>query len=247
MISHPKPHKWWQDQHGEPQALEGDEGVLPECHAQGPRQGGCGDSFKSTFKEPCDITTQRSTNYEAIMLSPMQGSREATPSNNKEAPSDIATHYAEEGVKGDSKRCKLRLEGTTTMTIRDDSHDWEVGGSGVRHMSIDARSGKHSSRVPIDHFKRLLEEAFPNHAYFVRHKLKDCNVMRSFMTLGSLTWGLELNEGPNESDTSPFDEENTVMTVYGGRPLQEGATCLAQAAGPVIPSFYAKTEYSSYA
>jgi hypothetical protein len=40
---------------------------------------------------------------------------------------------------------------------------------------------------PTNHFKRLLEEAYPNHAYPVRHKLKDCDMMRSFMTSGTLT------------------------------------------------------------
>jgi hypothetical protein len=39
----------------------------------------------------------------------------------------------------------------------------------------------------MDHFKRLLEEACPNHAYPIRHKLKDYGMMRSLMTSGSLT------------------------------------------------------------
>jgi hypothetical protein len=42
-------------------------------------------------------------------------------------------------------------------------------------------------RPPIDQFKRLLEEAYPNHSYTVRHKLKDCGMMRIFMTSGSLS------------------------------------------------------------
>jgi hypothetical protein len=36
----------------------------------------------------------------------------------------------------------------------------------------------------MDHFKRRLKEAFPNHAYPVRHKLKGYGMMRSFMTSG---------------------------------------------------------------
>jgi hypothetical protein len=55
--------------------------------------------------------------------------------------------------------------------------------------------------------------------YPIRYKLKDCGMMRSFMTSGSLTWCAELDKGSNESDMTPFPEENTVMTVYGGRPL----------------------------
>jgi hypothetical protein len=73
------------------------------------------------------------------------------------------------------------------MTIRNDSHDCEVGGSGVRCISIDARSGKRPVRPPTDHFKRLLEEACPNHSYPIKHKLKECSMIRRFMTSRSLT------------------------------------------------------------
>jgi hypothetical protein len=88
----------------------------------------------------------------------------------------------------------------------------------VRRISTTTRSDKRSARPPMDHFKRLLEEAYPNHVYPVRNRLKDCDMMRSFMTSGSLTWGAELDEGPDGSDTTPFPKENATMTVYGGRP-----------------------------
>jgi hypothetical protein len=59
----------------------------------------------------------------------------------------------------------------------------------------------------MDHYKRLFEEACPNHAYPVTHKLKDYGMMRSFVILGSLTWGVELDWGSDESDMMPFPEE----------------------------------------
>jgi hypothetical protein len=58
--------------------------------------------------------------------------------------------------------------------------------------------------LPIDQFKRLLEEACPNHAYPIKHKLKDYGMMRSFMTSASLTWSIEPDEGPDRSDAAPF-------------------------------------------
>jgi hypothetical protein len=119
------------------------------------------------------------------MLCPAQGSREATPSSDKEAPSNVAAHYAQEGVKGGSKRCKQHLQGTTST--HDNGRDWEVGGFGVRCISTDVHSSKNPVRPPTDHFKRLLEKSCPNHAYPIRHKLKDYSMMRSFMTSGSLT------------------------------------------------------------
>jgi hypothetical protein len=72
-------------------------------------------------------------------------------------------------------------------------------------------------RTPRNNFKMLLEEVCPNHAYPVRHKLKDCGMMRSFLSTGSLTCGAEPDKGPEGSDSMPFPEENAIMTVLGGR------------------------------
>jgi hypothetical protein len=46
-------------------------------------------------------------------------------------------------------------------------------------------------------------------------------MVQSFMTSGSLTWCAELNEGPDRSDMAPFPEENIIMTVCEGPPLDE--------------------------
>jgi hypothetical protein len=88
----------------------------------------------------------------------------------------------------------------------------------MRRISTAARNNKRLARLPTDHFTRLLEEACPNRAYSVRHKLKDYSMMRSFMTLGSLTYCAELDERSDVSDTMPFPVVNTIMTVYRGRP-----------------------------
>jgi hypothetical protein len=88
----------------------------------------------------------------------------------------------------------------------------------MRCISTIVRGNKRLVRPPMDHFKRLLEEACPNHAYLIKHKLKDCSMMRSFKTSRSLTWGAELDEGPDGSNTMSFFKENAVMTVYGGHP-----------------------------
>jgi hypothetical protein len=50
----------------------------------------------------------------------------------------------------------------------------------------------------MDHFKRLLKEAYPNHAYPVRHKHKDWGMMRSFLTLGPWPGALSSMKGPLE-------------------------------------------------
>jgi hypothetical protein len=80
----------------------------------------------------------------------------------------------------------------------------------------------------MDHFEKLLEEACPNHAYPVKHKLRDCGLMKNFMASGSLTRGMELDEVPDGGDATPFPREDAVMTIYDGRPHWECATCLTR-------------------
>jgi hypothetical protein len=87
----------------------------------------------------------------------------------------------------------------------------------VGRVATTVHSDKHQARPPTDHFKKLLEDAYPNHAYPIRHKLQDCDMMKSPMISRSPTRGAELDEDPGGSNTVPFPGENTVITVYGGR------------------------------
>jgi hypothetical protein len=97
----------------------------------------------------------------------------------------------------------------------------------MEYIVTAGRSVKCQAWPPTDHFERLLEEAYPNHAYLIKHKLKDCGMMKNFMTSGSLTRDKEPEEDMGESDSTPFNEEDAVVMVYGGRPLLRSAVCLS--------------------
>jgi hypothetical protein len=77
-------------------------------------------------------------------------------------------------------------------------------------------SGKRQARLATYHIERLLKEAYPNHSYPIKHKLKDYGMMKNFMTSGSITWDRGLEEDPSGSDVMPFPGEDVVMTVYNG-------------------------------
>jgi hypothetical protein len=74
----------------------------------------------------------------------------------------------------------LRGGGGTTTTDYDDGNNGKVVMTAVH-------SDKRQARLPNDHIKRRVEEACPNHAYPARHKLKDYDMMKSFMISGSPT------------------------------------------------------------
>jgi hypothetical protein len=139
-----------------------------------------------------------------------------TSSSGKEVPYDVTIHGTKEGIMGGKLRHKLCPQGTTPMTDHDDGNNGEVGGFGVRHISTTMHGDNHQARLPTDHFKWLLEEACPNHAYPIKHKLKDYGMVRSFMNSGSLTSVAELDKDLGRSDMMPLPRENTVMMVLVG-------------------------------
>jgi hypothetical protein len=65
-----------------------------------------------------------------------------------------------------------------------------------------------------DHFERLLKEVYPNHACPVKHKLKNCNMMKNFMVSRSLTQDMKPEEDLGGRDAMPFPRKDAVMTVY---------------------------------
>jgi hypothetical protein len=70
----------------------------------------------------------------------------------------------------------------------------------------------------MDHFKKLLGETYPNHAYPVKHNLRDCGMMKNFMASGSLARRMVIDEVLDEGNTMPFPREDTIMMIYDGHP-----------------------------
>ena len=51
--------------------------------------------------------------------------------------------------------------------------------------TADHKSGRKPIEGTPNHFKKLLEGPCLNHAFSVKHPLKDCNLMRRFLSGGS--------------------------------------------------------------
>jgi hypothetical protein len=57
------------------------------------------------------------------------------------------------------------------------------------------RDLKCQSQQPADHFEKLLKAIYPNYAYPVRHKLKECTMMNNYMTMEAFTKGKKPKDG----------------------------------------------------
>jgi hypothetical protein len=96
----------------------------------------------------------------------------------------------------------------------------------VVHITTTAGSGKRHVRPLTDHFEKLFEEACPNHTYPIKHKLRDCDMMKNFMASESFTRAMKLDEVLDEGDMMPFPGEDAIMMIYDGRPHSGCAACL---------------------
>jgi hypothetical protein len=128
--------------------------------------------LRSSTGELYSVTTQHVVGEEAAALHLM--------------PSDITVWGAEEGTKTGKKRCKQCLQGVITTNDSDSDNDETTGGPRAVHNVTAAGGGKRQAQPPTDHFERFLDKACQNHRYPIKHKLKDCGMMKNFMVSGSL-------------------------------------------------------------
>jgi hypothetical protein len=58
----------------------------------------------------------------------------------------------------------------------------KVEGSDEEFVALAERDFKRHTGPPKDHFEKVLEVACPHHPYPVKHKLRDCTMMKTFMS-----------------------------------------------------------------
>jgi hypothetical protein len=179
----------WNPHHDEPSGqrrssrdLKGSLAGKPKSHVRSgpllqPFQASA-DALKNTPEEWRNVAAHYTISTRTTQLHP-------APSSGREASPDVAIQDAEEGTKGGKKRHKPCCQEVATDDDR--SLNKHAGGLGVWRIMEVTGSSKRQARPPMDHFEKLLEEACPNHAYPIKDKLKDCNLMKSFMASGSLS------------------------------------------------------------
>jgi hypothetical protein len=58
----------------------------------------------------------------------------------------------------------------------------------------------------------------PNHTYPVRHKLKECTMMKNYMTMRTFARGKKPEDDSTGKASAPFPKEKVVMSIYSGPP-----------------------------
>jgi hypothetical protein len=138
------------------------------------------DIIRYTTKGLLDIAAQHATMEEVDRPPPVLGNRGAVPGSSKAAPSGFTV----QGIKGGKKRRKQRPQWVAAAANYNDDDDKKTDDSDMDYVMTIGRSVKCQAWPPKDHFERLLKEAFANHAYLIKHKLNDYDMIKNLMTLG---------------------------------------------------------------
>jgi hypothetical protein len=96
------------------------------------------------------------------------------------------------------------------------SKDKDAGDSDEELVATAEHDIKHQVWLPVDPFEKLLEMTCPNHTYPVKHKLKECTMMKNYMTTGTFARSKKPEGDSAGKVASPFPEEKVVMLIYGG-------------------------------
>jgi hypothetical protein len=99
-----------------------------------------------------------------------------------------------------------------------DNVEGEIENSNEEFMAVAERNFKQCTRPPKDHFKKILEAACPHHLYPVKYKLRDCTMMKRFLSsAGTPLGGDKPARGPRGGGYDP--EPGTLCGQPGLGPL----------------------------
>jgi hypothetical protein len=100
------------------------------------------------------------------------------------------------------------------LTVNNDNLGKKIENSDEEFIASTQRDFKWCTRPPKDHFEKILGSTCPQHPYPVKHKLRDCTMMRRFMSsMGTPPGDDELAREPRGRGMAL--EEAEVTTTIG--------------------------------
>jgi len=95
--------------------------------------------------------------------------------------------------------------------------------------ATDHKGGQKPVEGTPNHFEKLLEGPCPNHAFPVKHLLKDCSLMWRFLSGGSNKVGHGKDLAPTVDDAEEKDDgfstPNGCLMIFGGSEAYDSKRC----------------------
>jgi hypothetical protein len=126
--------------------------------------------------------------------------------------------------EGTSSRFKKKKK-KSDKRRRDDNLIAAVERKVTRPKSSPAKDGP-----PKDHFERLLDASCPHHEVLVKHKLKDCRLIKNYV---NNTLKLRVADPPKKAAPPPDNDDDDAEAWYPG---EDGAVHMIFGGSPAQPS-----------
>jgi hypothetical protein len=137
-------------------------------------------------------------------------------------------------ARSDKRGLKWWLQWVTITTNCDEGdNDKDIGDSDEELITTAERDSKRQAWQPAYHFEKLLEAIYWNHTYPVKHKLKECTMIKNYMTTRTFAKGKRPEGDSAGKVAAPFPEEKAVMSIYGG-PAPHESWLKLKLTGPAI-------------
>jgi hypothetical protein len=171
------------------------------------------------MKELLDITTRHVSTEEAIGAIFIQSCGKVTPSGGRGAPPKASNKGTKRRARSDNRGPKRWPQQVTVTTSCDEGdNDKDVGDSDEELIATTESEVKCQARLLADHFEELLKVTCPNHRFPIRNKLKECPMMKNYMTMRTFVRGKKHESDSTGRAAAPFHEERADMLIYGGSP-----------------------------
>jgi hypothetical protein len=157
------------------------------------------------MKELLDIATWHSYGEEEVGPVCVQGDGKMVCSGSRGPPPKVASKGTKRSAKGSKKGPKHHQQRVTvTTSYVGDDNGKEAHDIDEECVTAAEHDFKRQARQPVDHFEKLLYMTWPKHAYPIRHKLKECSMMKNYMTMGCQAKGKKPEGDPGGKATVPF-------------------------------------------
>jgi hypothetical protein len=143
-----------------------------------------------TTKELLDIGTRHTSSDEAVGTAFVLGNAEAATNGGRATTTKATIMGARKGNNGGRKGKNWQLR-RVTIVAGNGGSDEETDVSSEVCVAATEHDFKRQVWPPKDHFEKLLVVTCPHHPYPVKHKLKDCTMMKNFMTPGAFSKGMK--------------------------------------------------------
>jgi hypothetical protein len=167
-----------------------------------------------TTKELCNIATRHASGEEVVGSTFTLVNTGTTVGGGQAIPTNVTVRSTKMGAKGRKKGQKHRSHYLATVTNNDGVGE-EIEDSDKEFVATTEHDFKRRTRPPKDHFEKILEVVCPHHPYPIKHKLRDCTMMKRFMTLGVPHGGDEPTRDTRGRGMTLVPIEVEVVTIIG--------------------------------